>query len=156
LAVPTRTTRPSWTSGTRPSPTSAAFPDEPVAVETRRHYDETRQKQYLFQRLIGELDGTPVAAAYYGEAEWSHYPGKYMIGVEVIPEYRRLGWGTAVYDHIWGALTGRDPKPTVLTTYAREDDPDSMRFAEKRGFRVAQRNQFSADGPDDVCAGGRP
>ncbi len=122
---------------------NAAFPDEPVAVETRRHYDETRQKQYLFQRLIGELDGTPVAAAYYGEAEWSHYPGKYMIGVEVIPEYRRLGWGTAVYDHIWSALTGRDPKPTVLTAYAREDDPDSMRFAEKRGFRVAQRNQFS-------------
>ena len=102
---------------------NVAFPDEPVAVETRRHYDETRQKQYLFQRLVGEIDGTPIAHAHYGEDEWSHYPGKYSIGIQVIPEYRRLGLGTAVYDHIWDALKGRDQKPTVLMAYAREDDP---------------------------------
>jgi GNAT superfamily N-acetyltransferase len=122
---------------------NASFPDERVAVAMRKHYDENRQKQYLFERVVGEMDGTPVVAGYYGEAEWSHYPGKYIVGVEVVPEYRRLGLGTRTYDYIRQQLKDRNPRPVALTAYAREDDPDSMRFLDKRGFQVAQRNQFS-------------
>jgi mycothiol synthase len=122
---------------------NASFPDERKDVPTRRHADEHRQKQFLFERLIGEMDGTPIAEAFYGESEWSHYPGKYVLGIRVDPEYRRLGFGSQVYDHIWDQLNAREPRPVALYAYAREDDPESMRFLEKRGFRVAQRNQFS-------------
>ena len=120
-----------------------SFPDEVTNAETRRHHDEHLQKEFLFERLIGEMDGTPVMNAYYGEDEWSHFPGKYRVGIQVVPEYRRMGLGTAAYNYIWDQIKNRDPRPKALTTYAREDDPDSMRFAERRGFRVAQRNQFS-------------
>jgi GNAT superfamily N-acetyltransferase len=122
---------------------NAAFPDEITNAETRRHHDETRQKQFLFERLIGEMDGTPVMNASYGEDEWSHFPGKYRLSIQVVPEYRRMGFGRATYDYIWDRIKDRDPAPKALTAYAREDDPDSMRFVEKRGFRVAQRNQYS-------------
>ena len=122
---------------------NAAFPDEITNVETRRHHDEHLQKQFLFERLVGEIDGTPVLNAYYGEDEWSHFPGKYRLGIQVVPEYRRMGFGRATYDYIWDRIKDRDPRPTKLACYAREDDADSMRFVEKRGFKVAQRNQFS-------------
>ena len=122
---------------------NAAFPDEITNAETRRHHDEHLQKQFLFERLIGEMDGTPILNAYYGEDEWSHFPGKYKLSIQVVPEYRRLGFGKTTYNYIWDQIKGRDPKPKALATYAREDDPDSMRFVEKRGFKVAQRNQFS-------------
>ncbi|MEA3408888.1 MAG: GNAT family N-acetyltransferase [Candidatus Eisenbacteria bacterium] len=122
---------------------NASFPDELINVETRRHHDEHLQKQFLFERLVGEIDGTPVLNAHYGEDEWSHLPGKYRLGIQVVPEYRRMGFGRATYDYIWDRIKDRDPKPTLLACYAREDDADSMRFVEKRGFKVAQRNQFS-------------
>jgi GNAT superfamily N-acetyltransferase len=122
---------------------NAAFPDEITNVETRRHHDEHLRTQFLFERLVGEIDRTPVLNAYYGEDQWSHFPGKYRMGIQVVPEYRRMGFGRATYDYIWDRIKDRDPAPKALTTYAREDDPDSMRFVEKRGFRVAQRNQFS-------------
>lgn len=122
---------------------NAAFPDDITNVETRRHHDEHLQKQFLFERLIGEMDGTPILNAYYGEDEWSHFPGKYRLGIQVIPEYRRMGFGKATYDYIWNQIKDRDPRPKALTTHAREDDPDSMRFVEKRGFKLAQRNQYS-------------
>jgi len=122
---------------------NAAFPDEITNVETRRHHDEHLQKRFLFERLVGEIDGTPVLNAYYGEDEWSHFPGKYRLGIQVVPEYRRVGFGRATYDYIWDRIKDRDPRPTKLACYAREDDADSMRFVEKRGFKVAQRNQFS-------------
>ena len=122
---------------------NAAFPDEPTNAETRRHHDEHLQKEFLFERLLGEMDGTPVMNAYYGEDEWSHVPGKYRLGIQVVPEFRRMGFGRATYDYIWDRIKDRDPRPTKLACYAREDDADSMRFVEKRGFKVAQRNQFS-------------
>ena len=122
---------------------NAAFPDEPTNAETRRHHDEHLQKEFLFERLVGEMDGTPIMNAYYGEDEWSHMPGKYRLGIQVVPEYRRMGLGTKVYDYIWDRIKDRDPKPSLLACYAREDDAGSVRFVEKRGFKVAQRNQFS-------------
>ena len=122
---------------------NASFPDEVTNAETRRHHDQHLQKEFLFERVIGEIDGTPILNAYYGEDEWSHFPGKYRLGIQVVPEYRRMGFGRTTYDHIWDQIKDRNPRPKTLTTYAREDDPDSMKFAEKRGFRVAQRNQFS-------------
>lgn len=120
-----------------------SFPDEPTNAETRRHHDEQRQEGLLFERVIGELDGAAVMTGYYGEDDWSHFPGKYRVGIQVVPEYRRMGFGTATYDHIWEQLKGRNPKPILLAAYAREDDKDSMRFLESRGYKVAQRNQFS-------------
>jgi len=120
-----------------------SFPDERTNVDTRRHHDEHLQKEFLFERFVGEMDGVPILTGYYGEDEWSHAPGKYRLGIQVVPEYRRMGFGTRAYDWVWEQIKDRDPKPTLLATYAREDDADSMRFAEKRGFRVAQRNQFS-------------
>ncbi len=122
---------------------NASFPDEPTSAETRRHHDEHLQKEFLFERLVGEMDGVPVMAAYYGEDEWSHIPGKYRLGIQIVPEYRRMGLGTKAYEYIWDQIKDRDPRPKLLACYAREDEPHSMRFVEKRGFKVAQRNQFS-------------
>jgi GNAT superfamily N-acetyltransferase len=119
------------------------FPDERTNAETRRHHDEHLQRGFLFERMVGEMDGVPVLTGYYGEDEWSHMPGKYRLSVQVVPEYRKMGLGTRAWDWIWEQIKDRDPKPALLATYAREDDADSMRFVEKRGFKVAQRNQFS-------------
>lgn len=109
-------------------------PENPTSVEATQHRDNVREPQYLHQRLVVELDEKIVALASYGESPWSHLPGKYNLDINVHPDYRRRGIGTAIYDHITETLDRREPKPHLLTAGTRESKTDAVQFLEKRGF----------------------
>lgn len=80
----------------------------------------------------GEVAGSGVAAIV------DSTPTAVIAIVTVLPEHRRCGAGTALYRLIsdWGRERGLD----VVQTRIREDDPESLAFARRRGFEEFSRN----------------
>ncbi len=120
---------------------NAVWPEFPVTVEQWVHGDDTRDPQYLYRRVVAELDGRVVGNAYYCEPAWSYRPNKYRLGAQVHPDFRRQGIGGALYDHVMAALTPLGPN--LLTAGTRESQQAGVRFLTQRGFRVVQRNPIS-------------
>ena len=120
---------------------NANWPDELSVPESWQHRDKYREKKYLFRRVVGEVDGSIVACASCGESPWAFVPGKYFVSIEVHPDHQRRGYGTAMYDHVVGLLSERDP--LFFTSDTREDKPDFIRFLEKRGFLRQMRYPVS-------------
>ena len=120
---------------------NANWPEELSAPESWQHRDKHRNPNFLFARVVGEVDGTIVASAVYGESEWASVPGKYFVGIEVHPDHQRKGYGSAMYDHVSAALAERDP--LFFTADTREDKPDFIRFLTKRGFETTMRYPVS-------------
>ena len=120
---------------------NANWPDELSAPESWQHRDKHREKKYLFRRVVGAVDGSIVAWASCGESSWAFLLGKYFISVEVHPDHQCRGYGTAMYDHVVGLLSERDP--LFFTSDTREDKPDFIRFLTKCGFERQMRYPVS-------------
>jgi GNAT superfamily N-acetyltransferase len=120
---------------------NANWPEELSAPESWQHRDKHREKKYLFRRVVGEVDGSIVACASCGESSWAFTRGKYFISIEVHPDHQRRGYGTAMYDHLVGLLSERDP--LFFSADTREDKPDFIRFLTKRGFETTMRYPVS-------------
>jgi mycothiol synthase len=112
--------------------------DNPITLETALHSEDIRKKELIFQRFAAEVDDKPVAFGYFSQLEWLFHPQKFQLGIQVHPEFRKRGLGTALYNKLVEELQTHDP--IKLMTFAREDWHDSKTFAEKRGFKV----EFSA------------
>lgn len=118
---------------------NAVWPDNPGSIESFKHYDQTRNPAYLFQRLVVEADRQVVAYGHYREPSWSYQPGKYDIGVVVYPDFEARGIRAAFYDYALKILAERQPKPNAITSRTREDKPQAIRFLEKHGFKQVMR-----------------
>ena len=100
----------------------AAFSVEETAA-WRAGHDETLE-------LLGELDGEVVGSAV--AAIGSARPDHVFTLITVLPAARRRGVGTALYEAVsaWARERGRD----TLDTFAREEDPEGVDYALRRGF----------------------
>src|SRR5215510_14043257 len=74
-------------------------------------------------------DGSAYADVY--RQPW-HPAGEFTGRVVVAPHLRRRGTGARLLDHINRFAAGNGG--SLLTGRVREDDPDSLRFAEHQGF----------------------
>lgn len=116
---------------------TAVWPDYPATAEELEHWDDHWEKEYLYQRLVVEVDGTIVGYGNYNEPSWSYQPNKYEIGLDLKPEFREKGIGSAFYDHVMSILAPMEPAKIVAAT--RENQPQSIRFLENRGFAFKMR-----------------
>jgi mycothiol synthase len=116
---------------------NASRPDNQITLETALHSEKVRKPELVFQRFAAEIDGEPVAFAYYSQLEWMFHPQKFDMGVLVHPDYRKRGIGSALYDTLIENLESYDPIKFIA--FAREDWKDSVKFAEERGFEVEFR-----------------
>jgi len=100
----------------------AAFSVEETAA-WRAGHDETLE-------ALGELDGDVIGSAV--AAIGSPRPDHVFTVITVLPTARRHGVGTALYEAVsaWARERGRD----TLDTFAREDDPEGVDYALRRGF----------------------
>jgi mycothiol synthase len=110
---------------------TAITPREPMSAEQMERRRE-RQPERLY--LAAEADGRTVGA---GLAAPSDSPGRTFLGVRVLPEYRRRGIGGALFDTL--LAHARAAEPEWLSTMVSEADPDSVAWAERRGFEEYQR-----------------
>ena len=121
---------------------NACTPDHLNSVTNWKSFDETRNKKFLHQRVLVELDGKPIGLGVYAQSEWSYQPGKYYIYCGIDPNFRGRGMGSVLYDFILKKLD-EFGDVNLLTTDTREDEPDTIRFLEKRGFVQTIREPIS-------------
>jgi GNAT superfamily N-acetyltransferase len=121
----------------------AVVPNEIAAT-----VEQMRSSSYAkHMRLLAEVDGQVVGS---GVAGPSDFPGAMFVMPRVPPTLRRRGYGTALLRALLvhaATLDGRD----VAVSYV--DDPDSLAFAERFGFREFDRQveQVRPVGPDDAA-----
>ena len=120
---------------------SSYFPDYAFTVDEQKYMDNARDPNLLYQRLIVEDDGEPIAHGAYGEQEELDAPGDYHVYAQVRKDRQRQGIGSMLYEHIEGVLAERDP--VSFSTFASEEFPDHVRFLAKRGHEKLQREQDS-------------
>ncbi len=117
---------------------NTVWPEYPDTVEEWKESDEKRSKLVKRGRLFAEIEGRPVGFATYGQSLWINHPGKLFVGVEVLPDFRKRGVGTALWEHLCKEIQQFDP--LRLLAHTREDYEDGIRFAEKMGFKECMRD----------------
>jgi mycothiol synthase len=101
---------------------NAITPREPVTVEDQQRRLE-RQPERL--QLVAPGKGVALVAP-------SDSPGRLYLGVRVLPEWRRRGLGSKLYEQAIGHALARQPE--WLSGIVSGEEPDSLAWAERRGF----------------------
>lgn len=110
---------------------NAVHPREPVGpVESR----EWRRQQRHSAVFLAELDGELAGSAHIGIPTYSDLPSA---EVYVLPRQRRRGVGDALYAALCAWAAGQ--AATRGQTNVEDDDPDSLAWAQRRGFREHSR-----------------
>jgi len=113
---------------------NAVHPREPVgAVESREWRRQSRHAQVFLAELDGELAGAAHAAV-------PSYMDLPVGQVYVLERCRRQGLGQALYRALsaWAAGLGA----STLRTTVDDDDPDSLAWVRRRGFREQSRDRL--------------
>ena len=124
---------------------NAVWVEYPDTVEEWKESDEKRSKTTKRGRFFGQFEGQPVGFATYGQSLWLNHPGKLFVSVDVLPEFRNRGVGTALWQHLCLEMEQFDPLRLLAST--REDYEDGVRFANKLGFTEKMRDWESRMDP---------
>ncbi|HEV2713226.1 MAG TPA: GNAT family N-acetyltransferase [Gaiellaceae bacterium] len=102
---------------------NAISPREPIRVEEIKRR-LARQPERIY--LIGGDVGAGLVAP-------SDSPGRLYVGVRVLPEARRRGLGSALFELL--RAYARELKPEWLSTQVSEAEPESIAWAKRRSFQ---------------------
>jgi GNAT superfamily N-acetyltransferase len=117
----------------------ASYPDYTESVTEWRHFDDTWDSaKYFKARLVAEEDGRVVGWAQMNHAPWAFVADKYRIDVTVLPESRRRGHGTALYDELVATAARRGAR--ALQAVAKESNTDGVEFLARRGYFERKRD----------------
>lgn len=110
---------------------NAVHPREPTSLMDVR---EGERQSRGFAVFLAELDGELAGAAHALVPSYSDVPSAVAY---VLPGKRGRGVGTTLYETVssWAAERGAD----LLRGSVDEDDPESLAWAERRGFRERSR-----------------
>jgi GNAT superfamily N-acetyltransferase len=117
----------------------ATYPDYAETIEEWRHRDKTWDHGKYFKfRLVAEDSGRVVGYGHVNHMRWAFVPTKYRIDINVLPEDRGRGHGTALYDGLAAAVIERGGR--ALAAAVKESRTDGVRFVTKRGYREVKRD----------------
>jgi GNAT superfamily N-acetyltransferase len=115
------------------------YPEYPWTVEEMRHQDDTFDSSRFFKlRLVAEEEGALVGGVETAHRPSRFHPDRYTFGLFVVPEMRRRGHGTALYDAAISALRSRNA--LAVTGGAKESMTDGVAFIKKRGWVEVRRD----------------
>ena len=130
---------------------STIFHHNPESAESVRNDDKDRDAKFKYARYFWQEQGELVGMALYVQQFWNYRPNLFDIYVFVLPDYRKKGIGTALYEHLMAQLAPHEP--TKLVTLTVENKLDGIRFVEQRGFKPAMRYIVSTLQVDRFDAG---
>jgi mycothiol synthase len=115
---------------------NAVWPQDAITMGEVRSF---RASTRAYRAFLARRDGTDAGSA--ASAVLLTRPDRGWTIVSVLPEHRRRGVGTALYRTVSGWLCelGIDR----IRAPVREDDADSIGFAERRGFRETERQAMA-------------
>jgi len=115
------------------------YPDYTWTVKEMRHQDDTFDLTRFFKtRLVAEDDGVLVGGLEMAHRPSRFHPDRYWLDLWVLPERRRRGHGTALYDT--GIRLLRDRNALAVTSGVKESMTDGVDFIRKRGWREVKRD----------------
>jgi GNAT superfamily N-acetyltransferase len=117
------------------------FGDQGVSIDEWRHYDQSRNPDYPFQRDLIRRDGTVLGFGEYGQNPSAYHPQKYYCTIYVDPAQDAPDIRPAYLTHVLEALQGRDV--IALTSGMLESKSEAMRFFADHGFQEIGREQLS-------------
>jgi len=102
----------------------------PTDAVTMAEVESYKRSQLDYVDFLARIDGEPAGSGV--GTVGPHRPDQVTTITAVLPEQRRRGIGTALYEAIsgWAAERGLDQ----LVARVSDDDPESLAFAQKRGF----------------------
>lgn len=115
----------------------AVYAEFATSEEELRRDDSLRPAYFHHTRLMVEQNGTLVAVGEFDQEQGRYHPQRFLLWIDVLPEFQNRGIGTGLYATLTDELASL--KPEDLHTYIREDNPAGLRFAQKRGFHEARR-----------------
>lgn len=112
---------------------NAVWPDNPLLPETLKANDLRLKPGLVMRRLVAEQGGEILGHGLFFHMEWMHHPQKFMVNLGVHPEHQGQGIGRALYQRLMEELAPFEPIKLVAST--REDRPQGLAFATRRGFQ---------------------
>ena len=113
---------------------NAVWPHDRIGIDEARSFRSSLLDHVdLLARIDGEVGGSAIGAI---EPSW---PEVVSALVTVLPEQRHRGAGTGLYEVIstWARARDLDTIETVVA----DNDPESLAFAQRRGFAVDRREK---------------
>lgn len=115
------------------------YPDYPWTVTEMKHYDDAFDAKRFFKlRLAAEADGRLVGGVETGHRPSRFHPDRYSFDMFVVPDARRRGHGTALYEAAVNALRSRNA--LAATGGVKESMTDGVAFFRDRGWREVKRD----------------
>ena len=109
---------------------------EPVTPETIRDWWTPRKDEIRFTTLA--LDGDQLIGYWDVDREDWMKPGHWYVKVIVAPGHRQKGFGSQMYAA--ALAVSRQHGASHLESQVREDCPEALRFAQKRGFQIEKHS----------------
>jgi GNAT superfamily N-acetyltransferase len=115
------------------------YTDYPWSVDEMRHEDAGWDHAKFFkERWLLEADGEVVGWAAVNHARHAFVADTYWVDIGVVPEARRRGHGTALYETALAAVRARGA--TRLRSATKESMADGVEFLLHRGFTETKRD----------------
>lgn len=105
---------------------------EPLSATQLREWD-TPAPGKLRRRMIAGQDGDIIGYSFVGREAFEP-DGRYHLWLAVHPQQRRRGLGAQLYHE--ALAFARTQGATSLASEVQDNAPDSLRFAETRGFQI--------------------
>ena len=112
-------------------------PEWPVNAEDLERDDRTRDPKMFRTQVVAEQDGRIVGVAGFGHDDRSFEEWRYWGGVNVHPDARGQGIGTALYDELMRRATARGARELRAGSSDQPNDVPGRAFLEKRGWSAA-------------------
>lgn len=104
---------------------------EPVSAAQLHEWDKVAPQDRIYEAAVA-IEGDVVGFGSVARVPWLP-PGQFGWTLIVDPDFRRWGIGSALAD--WLEERGAAHDAQVYETLVRDDEEESLEFAEKRGFR---------------------
>jgi mycothiol synthase len=112
---------------------NTVWPWEAITMDEVRFF---RSSSRAYTSFLARRDGVDAGSVAAGVLP--AHPHRAWTRLTVLPEHRRTGVGTALYRTLSDWLRERGIRQ--IRAPVGEDDPESLAFAERRGFRESERN----------------
>jgi GNAT superfamily N-acetyltransferase len=118
---------------------NAVYPEFPMTANELARTESDRDERCRCERWVVKIGSQVVAHGGFSQWPDTYEEGEYTLIGGVIPEYRRRGIGSALFDVLADRL--QVIGATILRSYARADRPTNIDFLQRRGFVEHRREQ---------------
>jgi GNAT superfamily N-acetyltransferase len=117
---------------------NSLYPEQKTSTLNIAESDKQSDPKFKFQRWVAIAKDQVIGTGSYRQSNWFAHPQKFIISIAVRSEHQGCGIGSMLYETIMHGLHPFDP--IALRAFATDDQPQSRRFLEKRGFQEVIRD----------------